>query len=119
MVRAGSRLLCKAASRLTERSFNEGAARPGGNTYGSNGGTGMNVASIVRCAKFAAVILAGLMIAGCAKQQVDQSSSSAAPGSQQDFVVNVGDRVFFETDSSELTEQAGPPRDKQDEGLSN
>ena len=79
----------------------------------------MNVASIVRCAKFAAVILAGLMIAGCAKQQVDQTSSAAAPGSQQDFVVNVGDRVFFETDSSELTEQARATLDKQAQRLSN
>ena len=80
----------------------------------------MNVVSIVRCAKFAAVILAGLLIAGCAKQQVDQtSSSSAAPGSQQDFVVNVGDRVFFETDSSELTEQARATLDKQAQWLNN
>src|SRR5258707_6984644 len=110
-------LLCKAASRLTERSFNEGAARPGGNAYGSNGGTGMNVVSIVRCAKFAAVIMAGLMIAGCAKQQVEQTSSSAAPGSQQDFVVNVGDRVFFETDSTELTPQSRATLDKQAQWL--
>jgi peptidoglycan-associated lipoprotein len=79
----------------------------------------MNVVSIVRCAKFAAVILTGLMIAGCAKQQVDQTSSAAAPGSQQDFVVNVGDRVFFETDSSELTEQARATLDKQAQWLNN
>jgi len=79
----------------------------------------MNVVSIVRGAKFAAVIVAGLMIAGCAKQQVDQSGASAAPGSQQDFVVNVGDRVFFETDSSELTEQARATLDKQAQWLSN
>ena len=79
----------------------------------------MNVVSIVRCAKFAAVIVAGLMIAGCAKQQVDQTSSAAAPGSQQDFVVNVGDRVFFETDSSELTEQARATLDKQAQWLNN
>ena len=79
----------------------------------------MNVVSIVRCAKFAAVIVAGLMIAGCAKQQVDQTSSSATPGSQQDFVVNVGDRVFFETNSSELTEQARATLDKQAQWLNN
>ena len=79
----------------------------------------MNVVSIVRCAKFAAVILAGLMIAGCAKQQVDPTSSAATPGSQQDFVVNVGDRVFFETDSSELTEQARATLDKQAQWLNN
>jgi peptidoglycan-associated lipoprotein len=79
----------------------------------------MNVVTIVRGAKFAAVILAGLLIAGCAKQQVDQASSAAAPGSQQDFVVNVGDRVFFETDSSELTEQSRATLDKQAQWLNN
>ena len=81
----------------------------------------MNVVSIVRGAKFAAVILAGLMIAGCAKQQVDANGNGAAatPGSQQDFVVNVGDRVFFETDSSELTELARATLDKQAQWLGN
>ena len=44
---------------------------------------------------------------------------SAAPGSQQDFVVNVGDRVFFETDSTELTPQARATLDKQAQWLSN
>jgi len=79
----------------------------------------MNVVSIVRGARFAAVILAGLLIAGCAKQQVDESGvgTAATPGSQQDFVVNVGDRVFFETDSSELTEQARATLDKQAQWL--
>ncbi len=82
----------------------------------------MNVASI-RGAKFAArlagVIIAGLMIAGCAKQQTDQGTmaGAAAPGSQQDFVVNVGDRVFFETDSTELTPQARETLDKQAQWL--
>ena len=79
----------------------------------------MNVVSIVRGAKFAAVIFAGLMIAGCAKQQVDQTSSSAAPGSQQDFVVNVGDRVFFESDRSELTAQSIATLEKQARWLQN
>ena len=32
--------------------------------------------------------------------------AQATPGSPQDFQVNVGDRVFFETDSSALTQQA-------------
>jgi peptidoglycan-associated lipoprotein len=82
----------------------------------------MNVASI-RGARFAArlagVIIAGLMIAGCAKQQTDQGpmAGAAAPGSQQDFVVNVGDRVFFETDSTELTPQARETLDKQAQWL--
>ena len=39
------------------------------------------------------------------------------PGSQQDFVVNVGDRVFFETDSTELTPQARATLDKQAQWL--
>ena len=33
-------------------------------------------------------------------------AGAATPGSGQDFVVNVGDRVFFETDSSEFTPTA-------------
>ena len=80
----------------------------------------MNVVSIVRGAGYTAVILAMLAIAGCAKQQPDQTASMAAaapPGSQQDFVVNVGDRVFFDTDSSELSEQARATLDKQAQWL--
>ncbi|WDR04932.1 peptidoglycan-associated lipoprotein Pal [Devosia rhodophyticola] len=36
-----------------------------------------------------------------------------APGSQQEFLVSVGDRVFFETDSSSLTSTATATLDKQ------
>ena len=36
-----------------------------------------------------------------------------APGSQQEFLVSVGDRVFFETDSSNLTPTAIATLDKQ------
>jgi len=76
----------------------------------------MNVASIVRGVKFATFIIGALATAGCAKQRADQiaaSAGTAAPGSQQDFVVNVGDRVFFETDSSEITPRARETLDKQ------
>ena len=81
----------------------------------------MNMARVIRGAKFAAVILGMLAVAGCAKQ-ADQSgalASAATPGSQQDFVVNVGDRVFFETDSSELTDQARATLVKQSQWLNN
>jgi peptidoglycan-associated lipoprotein len=82
----------------------------------------MNMASMIRGAKFAAIVMATLAIAGCAKQ-ADQNAAmgagAAAPGSQQDFVVNVGDRVFFETDSSELTDQARATLDKQAQWLGN
>ena len=85
----------------------------------------MNIATILRGAnlrglKFAAAVLATLAIAGCAKQTDTSALAGAAIlGSQQDFVVNVGDRVFFETDSSELTEQARATLDKQAQWLSN
>ena len=82
----------------------------------------MNVVSIFRGAKFALFVIAALAIAGCAKEQAEQTAlvgGAAAPGSQQDFVVNVGDRVFFETDSSELTPQARATLDKQSQWLNN
>ncbi|KQT50549.1 peptidoglycan-associated lipoprotein [Methylobacterium sp. Leaf456] len=37
----------------------------------------------------------------------------ARPGSAQDFVVNIGDRVFFESDSTDLTPTATATLDKQ------
>jgi peptidoglycan-associated lipoprotein len=80
----------------------------------------MNAMSMIRTVKFAALVLGALAIAGCAKQQPDQTAAmanAAAPGSQQDFIVNVGDRVFFETDSSELTPQARATLDKQAQWL--
>jgi peptidoglycan-associated lipoprotein len=81
----------------------------------------MNVANIIRAAKFAAVIVAAVAIAGCTKQAGQDSTMGAAatPGSQQDFVVNVGDRVFFDTDSSELSDQARATLDKQSQWLNN
>ncbi len=80
----------------------------------------MSMANMIRGARFVAVMMAALAIAACAKKD-DQSAMGAAatPGSQQDFVVNVGDRVFFETDSSELTEQARATLDKQAQWLTN
>ena len=80
----------------------------------------MKMVSLLRGAKFVAAILATLAIAGCAKQN-DQSAlaSAAVTGSQQDFVVNVGDRVFFDTDSSELSDQARATLDKQAQWLNN
>ncbi len=55
-----------------------------------------------------------LALNGCAKQQETEvtgsTNAAATPGSQQDFVVNVGDRVFFQTDSVELTTQARQTR---------
>ena len=73
-----------------------------------------------RGVKLAAALAAGLALAACASnpnQGTVGTAGTAAPGSQQDFVVNVGDRVFFETDSSELTMQARDTLDKQAQWL--
>src|SRR5215831_3845714 len=69
--------------------------------------------------KLAAVLAAGLALAACASNPNTAAvgTGAAAPGSQQDFVVNVGDRVFFETDSTELTSQARATLDKQAQWL--
>ncbi len=61
--------------------------------------------------KFAAVLVASLGIRAWAKNPAQDAaalagSGRAAPGSAQDFAVNVGDRVFFDTDSSELSPTA-------------
>jgi peptidoglycan-associated lipoprotein len=75
----------------------------------------------MRGARFAAMIVAALAVAACANNPTATTNAgypgNAAPGSPQDFVVNVGDRVFFETDSSELTPQAVATLDKQAQWL--
>jgi len=71
-----------------------------------------------RGAGVVAALIAGLALSACAsKQATDSLASAAAPGSQQDFVVNVGDRVFFESDSTELTSQSRATLDKQAQWL--
>src|SRR3954466_14691099 len=79
--------------------------------------------SLVRAMRFAAMIVAGLSLAACANNPNAMNGANAglagtaAPGSAQDFVVNVGDRVFFESDSSELTSQSISTLDKQAQWL--
>lgn len=78
--------------------------------------------------KLALAVFVALAAAGCAKNPSDDASLGlgagggggaggragyAAPGSPQDFVVNVGDRVFFESDSTELSSTAQGTLDKQ------
>ena len=83
----------------------------------------MTNGQILRAARFAAAIAAALSIAACASQNANDAQANATnqaqPGSQQDFVVNVGDRVFFETDSSDLTPQSRQTLDKQAQWLNN
>jgi peptidoglycan-associated lipoprotein len=75
-------------------------------------------------AKIAIIIVAALAMAGCANNKANELGAtggliggSAAPGSPQDFVVNVGDRVFFESDSTDLTPQSRGTLDKQAQWL--
>jgi peptidoglycan-associated lipoprotein len=73
-----------------------------------------------RGAGVVAALIAGLALSACANKQGSDSLASAgvaAPGSQQDFVVNVGDRVFFESDSTELTGTSRSTLDKQAQWL--
>ena len=73
------------------------------------------------------LIVAGFFLASCAATKTEQggnvdaasastSSSSGGEitaGTQEDLIVNVGDRVFFEFDSSELTVDAQATLDAQ------
>jgi len=79
-----------------------------------------DVKQVIRGTRFAAVFAMALAMSACAQNANDaQGNAAATPGSQQDFVVNVGDRVFFETDSSELTPQSRATLDKQAQWLNN
>ena len=81
----------------------------------------IKIRQFIRGARLAAVLVAALAISACANKPEDNAQANAAgmatPGSQQDFVVNVGDRVFFETNSSELTPQSRATLDKQAQWL--
>ncbi|WP_137154715.1 peptidoglycan-associated lipoprotein Pal [Rhizobium sp. FKL33] len=74
---------------------------------------------------FAIALVAGLALAGCSKKNKLDSASdlglnganSATPGSPQDFTVNVGDRIFFDTDSSSIRPDAAQTLDRQAQWL--
>jgi peptidoglycan-associated lipoprotein len=71
-----------------------------------------------RLAGLAAALIGALALSACADNKAEPLASAntpgtATPGSPQDFLVNVGDRVFFETDSSELTPTARATLEKQ------
>ncbi len=62
----------------------------------------------------AIALMMSLAIAGCASKKTPNSAAdlglggagAATPGSAQDFTVNVGDRIFFDTDSSSIRADA-------------
>jgi len=80
-----------------------------------------------RVLRLAAALTVAMTIAACSSNQTGADGAAggafgvggaATPGSAQDFVVNVGDRVFFETDSTDLTPTAVATLDKQAQWLS-
>jgi peptidoglycan-associated lipoprotein len=81
-----------------------------------------------RAVRFAAALVITLGAAACASNKDVTGSASttgggfgvggaATPGSSQDFTVNVGDRVFFESDSTDLSPTAIATLDKQAQWL--
>jgi len=70
----------------------------------------------------AIALVASLAIAGCASKKTPNSAAdlglgAATPGSAQDFTVNVGDRIFFDTDSSMIRPDAQQTLAKQAQWL--
>jgi peptidoglycan-associated lipoprotein len=76
---------------------------------------------LTRGAGIVSTLCVALLLAACAKNPAGEpgglglglEGASAPAGSSQDFIVNVGDRVFFTTDSSDLTNQARSTLDNQ------
>jgi len=70
-------------------------------------------------------LAAAVALSACARNSADTAAGfgaggaggAATPGSPQDFTVNVGDRVFFDSDSSELNSSAVATLDKQAQWL--
>lgn len=81
-----------------------------------------------RIAKAGLALVAVLALAACSTNKAADANlagaggaggvaGAAVPGSAQDFAVNVGDRVFFDSDQTDLTPQAVATLDKQAQWL--
>jgi peptidoglycan-associated lipoprotein len=82
----------------------------------------VNFMRLLRGMRFAALISSVMLVAACASNPngaggANGAGDASTPGSAQDFVVNVGDRVFFDSDSTELTSQSRATLDKQAQWL--
>ncbi len=69
-------------------------------------------------------LFVALAVTGCASKKNNLPNTAgelglgaATPGSPQDFTVNVGDRIFFDTDSSIIRADAQATLDKQSQWL--
>lgn len=79
-------------------------------------------APISTALRAAAMLFFVVVVAACSRSSNDAvgltgagnlGPGGGAPGSQQEFIVTVGDRIFFTTDSSSLTSEAMATLDKQ------
>ncbi len=72
-----------------------------------------------RTVRLLAIVVACFAVAACANQNAKPESAltgrdaSVRPGTQRDFSVNIGDIVYFTTDSSDLTPEASTTLQKQ------
>ncbi|MCC5979502.1 MAG: peptidoglycan-associated lipoprotein Pal [Salinarimonas sp.] len=80
--------------------------------------------SLTRGLRIAALFALGLTLAACARGAEDIAGAggfgaggAGTPGSTQDFTVNIGDRVFFDTDSTDLNSSAIATLNQQAEWL--
>ena len=91
------------------------------------GATGLSRMNGVKPAIIALCAIMALGLAGCASKQdnlpgngqnmAGGAAGVANPGSAQDFDLNVGDTVYFETDSASITPIAAQTLDKQAQWL--
>jgi peptidoglycan-associated lipoprotein len=75
---------------------------------------------------FVIALVCGIALASCAKKNNNlnnnndlglNGNNASTPGSQQDFTVNVGDRIFFDTDSTSIRADAQQTLAKQAQWL--
>jgi peptidoglycan-associated lipoprotein len=82
-----------------------------------------SVTPLIAVLRAAALVVLVVAVAACSRNGAGGTGvgnlgpGGGAPGSQQEFLVSVGDRVFFETDSSNLTPTAVSTLDKQAQWL--
>jgi len=70
-----------------------------------------------RSTRVAFVVAGALALAACAQTKPEGLTGNVQPGTGQDFVVNVGDRVYFANDQTNLSAQATATLDKQAQWL--
>lgn len=81
----------------------------------------MSGASIIQNSRLIAMLLLALVLAGCANNRnlpnnaadLGLTANGAVPGSVQDFKSNVGNLIYFDTDSSVIRPDAAQILDRQ------